>query len=146
MRWGLRILAAAMALAWPATAAAASAESASAVDRVQSVFAAWARQHRLDGATLAVTVRGRLVLTACYGRRAANDRVPLASLSKAITAACKAGHGKTTRAKVRKQIAKAKLKSSLLGFPVAFRKSGELTQGGFGIYKIQKSGKFAPVG
>jgi branched-chain amino acid transport system substrate-binding protein len=66
--------------------------------------------------------------------------------AKAITAACKAGHGKTTRAAVRKQIAKAKLKTSLLGFPVAFKKNGELTQGGFGIYQIQKNGTFAPVG
>ncbi len=35
-------------------------------------------------------VGGRLVLTAGYGRRAANDRVPLASLSKAVTAVCAA--------------------------------------------------------
>ena len=40
----------------------------------------------------------------------------------AIQKACKAGHGKTTRNAVRKQVAKVKLskKVSLLGFPVAF--------------------------
>jgi len=65
----------------------------------------------------------------------------------AVTRACKAGHGKTTRAAVRKQILKTKLKTSILGFPVAFKRSGEMkAPAAFGIYKIQKNGSFAPVG
>lgn len=64
----------------------------------------------------------------------------------AITKACKLGHGKTTRTAVRKQIAKTKLKTSILGFGVAFKKGGDLKSGGFGIYKIQKSGAFDRVG
>ena len=64
----------------------------------------------------------------------------------AISKACKAGHGKTTRAKVRTQIAKLKLKSSLLGFGVSFRKGGDLKGGNFGIYQIQKNGSFKPLG
>jgi CubicO group peptidase (beta-lactamase class C family) len=89
LRWALAIVAAG-ALAVPATAAGDRTGNPSAADRVETIFAAWARQHRLDAATLAVTAHGRLVLTAGHGRRAANERVPLASLSKAITAACAA--------------------------------------------------------
>jgi branched-chain amino acid transport system substrate-binding protein len=64
----------------------------------------------------------------------------------AVTRACKAGHGKTTRAAVRKQIAKTNLKSSILGFPVAFQKSGEMkAPAAFGIYQIQKNGSFKRV-
>jgi branched-chain amino acid transport system substrate-binding protein len=65
----------------------------------------------------------------------------------AITKACKAGHGKTTRAAVRKLIAKTKLKSSILGFPVSFAKGGDLhSPASFGIYQIQKNGSFKRVG
>ncbi len=64
----------------------------------------------------------------------------------AITQACKAGHGKTTRAAVRKAIAKTKLKTSILGFGVSFRKGGDLKSGGFGVYQIQSSGAFKRVG
>jgi branched-chain amino acid transport system substrate-binding protein len=63
----------------------------------------------------------------------------------AITAACKAGHGKTTRAAVRQRIAKTKLKSSILGFGVSF-KNGDLKGGGFGVYQIQSNGSFKRVG
>jgi branched-chain amino acid transport system substrate-binding protein len=65
----------------------------------------------------------------------------------AITKACKAGHGKTTRLAVRKLIAKSKLKSSILGFPVSFAKGGDLhAPASFGIYQIQKDGSFKRVG
>ncbi len=64
----------------------------------------------------------------------------------AVTRACKAGHGKTTRAAVRKQIAKTNLKSSILGFPVRFQKSGEMKlPASFGIFQIQKNGSFKRV-
>jgi branched-chain amino acid transport system substrate-binding protein len=67
--------------------------------------------------------------------------------AKAITKACKLGHGKTSRAAVRKQIAKTKLKSSILGFPVSFAKGGDLhSPASFGIYQIQKNGSFKRVG
>ena len=65
----------------------------------------------------------------------------------AVTRACKAGHGKTTRAAVRKQIAKTNLKSTILGFPVAFKRSGEMkAPAAFGIYQIQKDGSFKRIG
>jgi branched-chain amino acid transport system substrate-binding protein len=65
----------------------------------------------------------------------------------AVTRACKAGHGKTTRAAVRKQIAKTNLKTSILGFRVAFQNSGEMKlPAAFGIYQIQKNGSFKRVG
>jgi len=64
----------------------------------------------------------------------------------AITKACKLGHGSTTRAAVRKQIAKTNIKTSILGFGVSFSKAGELhRQATFGIYQIQKNGTFKPV-
>jgi branched-chain amino acid transport system substrate-binding protein len=65
----------------------------------------------------------------------------------AVTRACKAGHGKTTRRAVRKQIAKTHLKSSILGFPVGFQKSGEMRlPAAYGVYQIQKNGSFKRVG
>jgi branched-chain amino acid transport system substrate-binding protein len=64
----------------------------------------------------------------------------------AITKACKLGHGKTTRVAVRKQIARTKLKTSILGFGVSFRKGGDLRSGGFGVYQIQSDGSFKRVG
>jgi len=65
----------------------------------------------------------------------------------AVTRACTAGHGKTTRLAVRKQIAKTQLKSSILGFPVAYQKSGEMKlPAAYGIYQIQKDGSFKRLG
>jgi branched-chain amino acid transport system substrate-binding protein len=62
----------------------------------------------------------------------------------AVTKAC--ADGKATRAEVRKDVAKTKLKSSILGLPVSFQASGDLKGGGFGIYQIQSNGSFKPVG
>jgi ABC-type branched-subunit amino acid transport system substrate-binding protein len=64
----------------------------------------------------------------------------------AITKACAAGHGKTTRAAVRKLIAKTKLKTSILGLPVSFTRGGDLKGGGFGVYQIQGNGSFKRIG
>jgi len=61
----------------------------------------------------------------------------------AIDRACK--DGKASRAEVRRQIAKTKLKSTLLGLPVSFTKGGDLKGGAFGIYQ-SKNGDFARVG
>jgi ABC-type branched-subunit amino acid transport system substrate-binding protein len=77
--------------------------------------------------------------------------------ANAINNACKAGHGKTTRTAVRKDVAKVKLSKavSLLGFPVQFLKKnfgkyqGPGDMGGtaaFGIYQIQKNGAYKRVG
>jgi branched-chain amino acid transport system substrate-binding protein len=75
----------------------------------------------------------------------------------AINKACKAGHGKTTRAKVRKLIKKVSLttKQSLLGFPVHFlsgnsglyQGAGDMgTPANFAIYHITSSGAYVRVG
>jgi ABC-type branched-subunit amino acid transport system substrate-binding protein len=77
--------------------------------------------------------------------------------ARAVQAACKAGHGKTTRAAIRKRLPKIQLTKaqSLLGFPVVFlgknhgKFQGPGDMGGsaaFGIYKIQKNGTYARVG
>ena len=74
----------------------------------------------------------------------------------AIKMACKAGHGKTTRAAVRKDLLKVKLtaKQSLLGFPVhflnknfaTFQGPGDMaTPANFAIYHITKSGAYVRV-
>jgi branched-chain amino acid transport system substrate-binding protein len=62
----------------------------------------------------------------------------------AVTKAC--ADGKATRAEVRKNIAKTKLKSSILGLPASFSAGGDLKGGGFGIYQIQSNGSFKRVG
>jgi branched-chain amino acid transport system substrate-binding protein len=63
----------------------------------------------------------------------------------AVTKAC--ADGKATRAEVRKQIAKTKLKSSILGFPVSFQASGEMRlPASYGIYQIQSNGSFKRIG
>ncbi len=63
----------------------------------------------------------------------------------AVTKAC--ADGKATRAEVRKNIAKTKLKSSILGFPVSFTKSGEMrSPATFGVFQIQKNGSFKRIG
>ena len=64
----------------------------------------------------------------------------------AITKACAAGHGQTTRLAVRRLIARTKLTSSILGLPVSFSKAGDLRGGNFGIYQIQSNGTFKPIG
>jgi branched-chain amino acid transport system substrate-binding protein len=75
----------------------------------------------------------------------------------AIAKACKAGHGKTTRKAVRKQIQKVKLsaKQGLLGFPVQFLSKNKSTYQGpgdmggtanFAVYKITKAGTYVRVG
>ena len=74
----------------------------------------------------------------------------------AIKMACKAGHGKTTRSAVRKDLLKVKLNASqsLLGFPVQFLNKNKSTfqgpgdMGGtadFAIYKISKNGTYTRV-
>jgi len=63
----------------------------------------------------------------------------------AVTRAC--ADGKATRAEVRKQIAKTKLKSSILGFPVSYAASGEMhTPASFGVFQIQSNGSFKRIG
>jgi branched-chain amino acid transport system substrate-binding protein len=63
----------------------------------------------------------------------------------AVTKAC--ADGKATRVEVRKYIGKTKLKSSILGFPVSFAKSGEMhSPATFGVFQIQSNGSFKRIG
>src|SRR3954468_6496068 len=63
----------------------------------------------------------------------------------AVTKAC--ADGKATRAEVRKAIAKTKLKTTILGFPVSFAASGEMRlPASYGIYQIQSNGSFKRIG
>ena len=63
----------------------------------------------------------------------------------AVTRAC--ADGKATRAEVRRQIAKTKLKTTILGFPVSFTTAGEMrTPANYGVYQIQSDGSFKRIG
>src|SRR5262250_359123 len=58
------------------------------VEAFERVFVAWAQKYGIAGGTLAVARDDRLMLIKGYGDRRGDDRVLLASLSKAITAVC----------------------------------------------------------
>jgi hypothetical protein len=63
----------------------------------------------------------------------------------AVTKAC--ADGKATRAEVRKNIAKTKLKKTILGFPLSFVSTGEMKRpASFGVFQIQKNGSFKRIG
>src|SRR5262245_60472230 len=63
----------------------------------------------------------------------------------AVTKAC--ADGKATRAEVRKDIAKTKLKNTILGFPLSFVASGEMhAPATFGVFQIQSNGSFSRIG
>ncbi|MDX6508222.1 MAG: branched-chain amino acid transport system substrate-binding protein [Gaiellaceae bacterium] len=63
----------------------------------------------------------------------------------AVTRAC--ADGKASRAEVRKQMAKTKLKTSILGFPVSFARTGEMhAPATFGVFQIQSNGSFKRIG
>jgi branched-chain amino acid transport system substrate-binding protein len=62
----------------------------------------------------------------------------------AIERACK--DGKATRAEVRAQIKKTKLKKTVLGLNVSYNANGDIKGGQFGIWKSNAAGKFNPVG
>lgn len=78
-------------------------------------------------------------------------------VATAIQKACKAGHGKTTRTAVRKQVQKVKLSAAagLLGFPIQFlNKNKAAFQGpgdmggaaNFAVYQITSGGAYKRVG
>jgi branched-chain amino acid transport system substrate-binding protein len=60
----------------------------------------------------------------------------------AIDRACK--DGRATRAEVRRQVRRTKLRKTLLGLPVRFTRGGDIRGGVFGIYQ-SKNGKFARI-
>lgn len=64
--------------------------------------------------------------------------------SSAITTACK--DGKISRAEVRKDLAKVKLKSTIFGSPVSFTANGDVAGAKFYIFKIQSDGSYKTVG
>jgi branched-chain amino acid transport system substrate-binding protein len=62
----------------------------------------------------------------------------------AIDRACK--DGKASRAEVRAQVRKTKLKKTVLGLNVSFNAQGDIKGGQFGIWKANSGGTFNPVG
>src|SRR5919199_2192034 len=62
----------------------------------------------------------------------------------AIDRACK--DGKASRAEVRAQVRKTKLKKTVLGLNVRFNAQGDIRGGQFGIWKSNAAGVFNPVG
>lgn len=70
------------------SASAAHSQSPVSVDAFETTFQAWMKENGVDKGVLAVAHGGRLVLERGYGGRDPNERVLLASLSKAITGRC----------------------------------------------------------
>lgn len=62
---------------------------------------------------------------------------------EAINRACR--NGDATRAEVRREIARTRIRTSLLGLPIRFNRGGDISGGRFGIYRSQ-NGTFQPVG
>jgi ABC-type branched-subunit amino acid transport system substrate-binding protein len=58
-------------------------------------------------------------------------------LATAIDRACR--DGRATRAEVRANVARTRLRASLLGIPVSFAKGGDLRRSRFFIYKVAGS-------
>ena len=70
--------------------------------------------------------------------------VAVQMMAMGISNAC--ADGKVSRAEVRKDIGKIKIKTSLLGKPIAFDKSGDVVGGvGFTIFKIGSGGNYDVV-
>jgi len=66
----------------------AQAQPPASADAFETTFGAWLKENGIDKGMLAVAHQGRLVLERSYGGRDPNERVLLASLSKAITGRC----------------------------------------------------------
>lgn len=78
------------------------------------------------------------------GPHGAPTEVAAQVLLTGIAAACKAGHGHTTRAAVRAQVAKVHLKTSILGIPISFTRNGDVVGAKFFVFKIV-NGKYVAV-
>jgi CubicO group peptidase (beta-lactamase class C family) len=63
-------------------------QSTSAAEFFDAAMQCWMGAHSVPRGSVAVTCNNRLVVAAGYGGRAANERVPVWSLSKVITALC----------------------------------------------------------
>ncbi|HKU93621.1 MAG TPA: serine hydrolase domain-containing protein [Vineibacter sp.] len=64
------------------------AQPSATAEAFETTFSAWLKDNGIDKGVLAVAHGGRLVIERSYGGRDVNERVLLASLSKAITARC----------------------------------------------------------
>jgi len=64
-------------------------------------------------------------------------------IAEAISQSCT--DGKTSRAEVRKDIAKISLPTSLLGHPISFTKNGDVATGGVTVFQIQPNGTYKLV-
>jgi len=68
------------------------------------------------------------------------------TMAHAISIACTAGHGHITRTSARLALDKVNLKTSLIGRPIAFQKTGDVRGGiSFTIFQIGGNGKYTAV-
>jgi branched-chain amino acid transport system substrate-binding protein len=65
------------------------------------------------------------------------------AIAMAISTAC--SDGKTSRAEVRKDIAKVSMAKSLLGHPISFTPNGDVATGGVTVFQIQPNGTYKLV-
>jgi ABC-type branched-subunit amino acid transport system substrate-binding protein len=72
--------------------------------------------------------------------------VAVQTMAHAISIACTAGHGHITRTSARLALDKVNLKTSLIGRPIAFQKTGDVRGGiSFTIFQIGGNGKYTAV-
>jgi ABC-type branched-subunit amino acid transport system substrate-binding protein len=64
-------------------------------------------------------------------------------IAEAISTSCT--DGKTSRAEVRKDIAKVSLPTSLLGHAIKFTPNGDVSTGGVTVFQIQPNGTYKLV-
>jgi branched-chain amino acid transport system substrate-binding protein len=65
------------------------------------------------------------------------------AIAMAISTSC--SDGKTSRAEVRKDIAKVSMAKSLLGHPISFTPNGDVATGGVTVFQIQPNGTYKLV-
>ncbi len=98
------------------------------------------------------TIKSAAPIVAAFKKRFGQDTisfgvptwVAVQTMAHAISMAC--SDGKITRAEARRDLDKVSLKTSLIGRPIAFQKSGDVKGGiSFTIFQIQSNGSYKAV-
>jgi ABC-type branched-subunit amino acid transport system substrate-binding protein len=96
----------------------------------------------------------RAAFKAKYGAAAASDPfgapsfVAAQMLGTAISESCTLGHGNTNRLAVAKRLAKVKLATTILGYPLAFNNAGDVDRGpaqGVTVFQVSDAGIYKQV-
>ena len=100
------------------------------------------------------TIKSAAPIVAAYKKKFNQDTISFGvptwiavqTMAHAISIACAAGHGHITRTSARLALNKVSLRSSLIGRPIAFQRSGDVKGGiSFTIFQIQGDGSYKAV-